>query len=266
MDSSSKCLLSEDDKSPQRLLSHEGDGGTANRDTDQEKEEASQEDTPSDRKSEEHEYSNKKSVQASDQPNTTHFSSCGINRKRDTFRKSSLKFKSTPGNTERLSKKDSQTTFVLPPAGESSQGRRDPSCSSLFSHDRHSRRVRRKPSLMSPSSSQCSDYGMTRHFTQFDEASLDSARMKRDSIVSCTSVHGTILKPSIMAQGEMFSKCQRQKQWLMAIHASDPDETLPMLKKPVFLIDDGGKITKQTVAIYVAFLAWFSHYNTKMLE
>lgn len=102
---------------------------------------------------------------------------------------------------------------------------------------------------MSLPTSQCSEYGMTRQFTQFDETSLDSTRMKRDSLVSCSSVHGTILKPSIMAQGEMFSKCQRQKQWLMAIHASDPDETLPMLKKPIYLVDDGGKITKQTVTV-----------------
>lgn len=180
-------------------------------------------------------------------------SSCGVNRKRDTVRKPSLRFKPmrdwTTDGSERLVKKDSQTTFVLPPAPEASQGKKESSCGILFSHDRHSRRIRRKPSLMSLPTSQSSDYGITRQFTQFDNTSLESTRMKRDSLVSCNSVHGPILKPSIMAQGEMFSKCQRQKQWLMAIHASDPDETLPMLKKPVFLVDDGGKITTQTVTI-----------------
>ncbi|XP_050726346.1 excitatory amino acid transporter-like isoform X2 [Eriocheir sinensis] len=257
MDPSSRCLLSADDKSSEGTPSYtthtKGEKGTPSGDTDQEQEFT--QDTHHPASGDYVSSIGKKSVQSSDKiSNPTRFSSCGVSRKRDTVRKPSLRFKpmrdSTTGVSERLTKRDSQTTFVLPPTADSSLGRKD-SCGILFSHDRHSRRVRRKPSLMSLPTSQCSDYGLTRQFTQFDETSLDSTRMKRDSLVSCTSVHGTILKPSIMAQGEMFSKCQRQKQWLMAIHASDPDETLPMLKKPVFLVDDGGKITQQTVASWM---------------
>lgn len=257
MDPSSMRLLSADERSPEgttQIVHTDDKGGTLTGDNSQEQEEVTQEGMSSDRKTSEEQVSSssKNAVQMSDnQSNITRFSSCVMGKKRDSVRKPSLRFKSvresSTGSSVHLIKKDSQTTFVLPSAFETSHGKKDSSCATLFSHDRHSRRVRRKPSLMSLPISHCSDYGMTRQFTQFDGTSLDSAQMKRDSIVSCTSVHGTILKPSIMAQGEMFSECQRQKQWLMAIHASDPDETLPMLKKPVFLVDDGGKITKQTV-------------------
>lgn len=262
MDSSSKCILSAEDESSEETPTHaihkESEGGISNGDTDQQ--DVTQEDTSTGRKPTEEQDSStgKKSVPATDNPpNTTRFSASGASRKRDGVRKSSLRFKSvrdsSTGASERLTKRDSLTTFVLPSAAESSQGRKDSSCSTQFSHDRQSRRVRRKPSLMSLTTSQSSEPGIMRQFTQFDATSPESTQMKRDSLVSCTSLHGTILKPSIMAQGEMFSKCQRQKQWLMAIHASDPDETLPMLKKPVFLVDDGGKITKQTVATPVLF-------------
>ena len=255
MDSSIKCILSDEGESPEGTpthATHESEGGTSNGDTDQQ--DVTKDDASIDKKStdEQDTTTDKKAIPATDNPpNTTRFSAAGVNRKRDVVRKPSLRFKAvrdpSSGANERLIKRDSVTTFVLPPAAEYSQGRKDSSCSALFYYDRQSRKVRRKPSLMSLTASHSSEPGITRQFTQFDESSLDSTRMKRDSLVSCTSVHGTILKPSIMAQGEMFSQCNRQKQWLMAIHASDPDETLPMLKKPVFLVNDGGKITKQTV-------------------
>lgn len=265
MDSSSKRLLSTNDTSPEGTPTHaahtEGDGGTPSGDTAQVQVEITVEGDPSDQKESEEQVSSsrKKSVQMSDNQSNT-LGPPLISRGSSRRRKPSLRFKSSTGAGERLTKKDSQTKFVLPPA-EPTQWRKDSACGILFSHDRQSRRVRRKPSLMSLPTSQCSEFGTTRHYShiyQFDEASLDSTAMKRDSIVSCTSVHGTILKPSIMAQGEMFSECQRQKQWLMAIHASDPDETLPMLKRPVFLVDDGGKITMQTVEMSVPCLALLS--------
>ncbi|XP_045110363.1 excitatory amino acid transporter-like isoform X2 [Portunus trituberculatus] len=258
MDSSSKCILPAEDESaegtPTYATHRESVGNTSVGDTDQ----VTKDDNSADKKTadEQELSSGKKSIQATDNPpNATRFSGNGVGRKRDGVRKPSLRFKAmreqSTGGSERLTKRESLTTFVLPSAAESSQSRKDSSSSILFSHDRQSRRVRRKPSLMSLTTSQSSEPGITRQFTQFDETSLSSTLMKRDSIASCTSVQGTILKPSIMAQGEMFSKCNKQKQWLMAIHASDPDETLPMLTKPVFLINDGGKITKQTVSSWV---------------
>ncbi|KAG7168361.1 Excitatory amino acid transporter 2-like [Homarus americanus] len=46
-------------------------------------------------------------------------------------------------------------------------------------------------------------------------------------------------------------KTQRTKQWYMAIHASHPDETLPMLKKPVLFTDEGGNLTKEAMASWM---------------
>ena len=253
MESSSKCILSAEEENAEGTPTHathrESVGSSSVGDTDQVK----KDDNSADKKltDEQDQSSGKKSIQTTDNPpNAARFNGSSVSRKRDGVRRPSLRFKTMreqSTGSERLGKRESLTTFVLPPAVESSQSRKDSSSSILFSHDRQSRKVRRKPSLMSLTTSQSSEPGLVRQFTQFDETSLSSTFMKRDSIASCTSVQGTILKPSIMAQGEMFSKCNKQKQWLMAIHASDPDETLPMLTKPVFLINDGGKITKQTV-------------------
>lgn len=110
-----------------------------------------------------------------------------------------------------------------------------------------SRRYKRKPSVISINRSHSSDQGLTRQFTEFEEVVPESPQRKRDSVCSTGSVAGPLLKPSIMAQGEMFSKAQREKQWYMAIHASHPDEVVPVLKKPILLVDEGGNITLKTV-------------------
>lgn len=143
---------------------------------------------------------------------------------------------------------DDPSMDPIPSAG--SVGCRKESSGSVFScQDRHSsRRMKRKPSLMSITISQCSDAGPGRQFTLFHDSPAQSSKVKkRDSVASTGSVKAAILKPSIMAEGEMFSECQRRKKWLMAIHASNPDEALPLLKKPVFFVDEGGKVTKEAV-------------------
>ncbi|XP_069191385.1 uncharacterized protein [Procambarus clarkii] len=171
----------------------------------------------------------------------------GINRKQDSIlRKSSFRYqtnKAASAPHDHLTKKESLTRFT---PGESAVSRKD-SCGNIFSsQDRQSKRRKRKPSLMSITISQCSEAGVSRQFTQFEETPPGTP-VKRDSISSYSSVAGPLLRPSIMAQGVMFSQCQREKQWFMAIHASHPDEAVPVLKKPVLFVDEGGNITKETV-------------------
>lgn len=180
----------------------------------------------------------------------TSYGAVGTNRKKGSvLRKSSLRFKTvseTSAPQERVTRRQSQTNSTTQAVGELAMSRQD-SSGSFSTQDRHSRRRKRKPSIMSITISQCSDPGHARQFTQFEETAPQSPRKKRDSVSSATSVKGSLLKPSMMAQGEMFSQCQRQKQWFMAIHASHPDEALPVLRKPVLFVDEGGNLTMEAV-------------------
>ncbi|XP_069951238.1 excitatory amino acid transporter-like isoform X2 [Cherax quadricarinatus] len=181
------------------------------------------------------------------------YSSVGAHRKQGSIlRRASHRVRSTKEaltSHESLRKKKSLTHFTT--SASADPVTRNDSRGNVFStQDRQSKRCRRKPSLMSITISQCSDPGHARQFTHFENTPPGSPA-KRSSIVSVTSLTGPLLKPSIMAQGEMFSQCQREKQWFMAIHASHPDETVPMLKKPVLFVDEGGNITKEAMASWV---------------
>ncbi|XP_071551036.1 excitatory amino acid transporter-like isoform X2 [Panulirus ornatus] len=187
--------------------------------------------------------------------NPASYGAVGTNKRRGSvLRKSSLRFKpvcETSAPQDLAARRQSQSNFTAHACGEPSVSRQDSSGSFFSSQEYHSRRRKRKPSLMSITISQCSDSGHARQFTQFEGTPLQSPKKKRDSVCSTTSVKGPLLKPSMMAQGEMFSQCQREKQWYMAIHSSHPDEALPMLRKPVLFVDEGGNITMEAMTSWV---------------
>ncbi|XP_068202652.1 excitatory amino acid transporter-like isoform X2 [Palaemon carinicauda] len=158
------------------------------------------------------------------------------------------------GSHERRQHRDSTTSFG-PCGNEFSFLRKKDSIGSypsLSSQDRQSKKYRRKQSVLSITVSQGSEGGGNRNFTEFEDPNSPPPRRKRgDSVCSIGSVGGPLLKPSLMATGIMFSQCQKQKQWLMAIHASHPDEVVPMLKKPVLFVDEGGNLTKEAVVSWI---------------
>ena len=82
-------------------------------------------------------------------------------------------------------------------------------------------------------------------YTFFDQRVIP--RKKRESIVSIDSIEPPLMRPPVMGIDEMLSKSGREKQWYMAIHSSHPNEVVPIIKKPVLPIGDGGKITCKSV-------------------
>ncbi|KAK3851992.1 hypothetical protein Pcinc_041400 [Petrolisthes cinctipes] len=159
-----------------------------------------------------------------------------------TSRKSSFRFKSGRESERWRNKRESQTTLTWAATNDTDHTSRKESCDSVVS-----RKSKRKMSILSISTSQCSDPLLARQYTQFEESPVSTPRKKRDSMASTGSARGggSLLKPSIMAEGEMISRCNQQRQWYMTIHTSHPDESLPMLNKPVFIVDEGGHITKE---------------------